>query len=86
MSGDPLANFVAHGPDKLITLQEMADILGTTSNRVYGWCTRGKLSDANGNVIKLERWQTEFGWASSQQALVRFRQRLNDPLYSPMAY
>ena len=82
MNGDPLANPSGHNTP--IPLRDLAQRLDKTYNTVHRWCRGGKFSLTNGHFIKLECWQTELGLVSTQAALVRFRQRLNDPQYSPL--
>lgn len=83
MDGDPLATLSDSGPNRLMSLREIADATGKTYNTVLSWCRAGRLSKINGHYVRLKCWQTESGLVSCQQALVRFRQQLNEPLYSP---
>ncbi len=64
------------------TMKEMALKLGVSPKKLGRLCRTG-LVGLSGERVKLERWRTEKGFVTNDQAVRLFRERLNDPLYSP---
>lgn len=65
------------------TLYDMAKRLGLPYMTIYRRCTIGRRG-VSGHIVKLERWLNERGWVTSDSAVERFRQRLNDPEFVPL--
>ena len=68
--------------EPLILLADMAKSLGIKYKRLGRMCREGRLG-VSGSCVKLARWLTESGWATTHAAIKRFRQRLNDFQYVP---
>lgn len=65
-----------------ITIPEMAAKLGVSPRRLNHLCTSG-MPGVSGHRVILQRWKTEKGWVTSEDAIRLFRSKLNDPLYDP---
>lgn len=66
--------------DNSKTLSEMAAQLGINYRRIERACRVGRLG-VSGAMVKLERYKTERGWVTTDEAVELFRQRLNDPQF-----
>ena len=63
-----------------LTFFEMSKELGVSYARLVRQSTRGRIG-VSGHRVYLERWLSERGLVTDFEAVERFRQRLNDPLY-----
>lgn len=66
------------------TLAEMSKRLKINYGRIERICRVGLLG-VSGEKVRLDRWKSERGWVTSDAAVKLFRQRLNDPAFSPQS-
>ena len=62
--------------EKLRSFKDAARSFGRTYQAVYDMVQNGRC-DHNGKLVRLEWCQAEWGRATSEEAIARFRRRLN---------